>query len=129
MDDRSVAFEEGKTARASKTPRESCPYGDYPGRAQRNAWLEGWDAGAPRVQTRPLPVVSREPAVKTPGSSWPKTQPLPAKYARSETSPCPSCKRTLLDSRGNAVECQQLYAGVAHLRCRLCNHQWSLPVA
>lgn len=123
------AFERGQAARREGRPREACPFGDYPSKAVRNAWLAGWDAAAPPVVAPEPLLVTPSVQVVTPGSFWPKGTPLPQAYRKPRPHPCPQCLAVTIDGFRKAVLLLQICGAVAYLRCRACEHRFRLPVA
>lgn len=127
------AWSKGYEARAKDQPKASCPYGDYPGKQFRRAWLEGWDAAAP-VVTMPsappgLPIRVQSPPIATPGSSWPMEKPLPTHYQRPRSTPCPKCRSVVMkNGHSQAVILRSTSEDIAYLWCRACDHLFRLPI-
>lgn len=61
---------------------------------------------------------------------WPTGKPLRDVYVQRQT-PCPRCRRLLLDTMSQAVcvmSTQRGEGGVAYLRCRACDFHFKLPI-
>ena len=121
--DVSQARELGRQASIQGRHPEDNPYGDYPGRQCRVAWLEGYHEAQPAP-----PVVVQRVELVTQGTFWPREKPFPSHYMKIVAQPCPACFLHRLPSGGQAVITSSTTATVARLRCQSCGHQFKLPV-
>lgn len=121
------AWQKGYEAGQKKIPERKCPFGDYPGKVFRTAWLEGWKAGTPAPPPRPA-VVTRQVAVTRPGNFLPPGAQLPTHYLKTSPVPCPKCRRILLDDSGQAVLQRYTFGDIVTLLCQACGHSWRLPI-
>lgn len=82
------------------------------------------------VEHQEPPVDTQVPQVERSDKFWPEDRPMPTRYVKSRARliPCPSCRRLLLDDMGQAVVTTSSGRDVAWLRCRACQHRFSLPV-
>lgn len=126
-------WDEGVAARQAGKGREECPYSDYQ-RPQQRAWLGGWDSSAPqpRVAIPPPTQKRRSPPPERAGEFAPKGEDLQKQVYRRPPRAvvaCPKCRRRLTKHGGQAVIVIGIHAGKANLRCRACDHPFTLPVA
>ena len=146
-----AAWEEGRVAREERRPREA-PHDDS-APALLRAWLRGWDECAAVIlaehkarrvhaeHQRP-PVCHQLPPIVQRGGRVvelvvPDDEDLGPRmvYIRPRPVPCPECRRLRLDTLSPACvmasgprRSEDGETQVAYMRCRCCQHRFSVPV-
>ena len=121
------AWEKGRAARTEGQGRETCPYGDYPRRSFKKAWVKGYEAPLtvhrdPVVHVQSVPIHERAELYGTPLDTF---TPCRAPVA------CAKCSRLYLESMDHATVCTGANVDRTryYFRCRVCEWRWSLDVA
>jgi hypothetical protein len=91
---------------------------------------EAKDVTAPEAPAKAA--TSRRDEDLRPHLYWPKGRPKPTTWTRQRPAvPCEKCSRILTDNMSQAVVCDggvSEKSGKAYLRCRVCEHRFTLSV-
>ena len=82
----------------------------------------------PVYQTQEPPHESTEvPELEHQGvdARWPESLPMPTHASRTLKTPCPNCRRVSGKSGQAALKMRSGH-NVTYMRCRYCDHRWSL---